>query len=463
LKIAWIGPETGVEGLVTFADTDALLSDETQYDAVWVDAANASWAKKELWKIRKAHRYAYAPLFVNEETEGAEALLHDGVAWSKGEVERTAARILQRRIGLDDEALQNTPGLRLLTYLYLRPGAKLAIHRHWRYEKAAIYPIAEAINDGSFETVTGLELLERRGLLEREELLERLRLCPKCEKPHHNFIDTCPTCHTIAIRKTQFVHCFTCGYVGPESEFYHEGIFVCPNCKTELRHIGADYDRPMESYVCENGHKFIEPDVLAECLACGALNEPDTLSVRELHAYALSAEGALAVRAGEIGDIYAILETANFVHPDYFQSLVDWLLKLHRRAPDEVFSILAIRLENIPELITELGRDRVVEFMDEFGERLREMLRTTDITTRTNETDIWVLLPKTPAEGCRRVEERVETLQELIAYREHHISLGLASYSVDERAEEVEDARFLMALLRSELSERSHADGEGKG
>jgi GGDEF domain-containing protein len=428
-----------------------------------VDAAKASWAKKELLKIRKALRYAYAPLFVNEEIEGAEALLHDGVAWSKGELERKAARILQRKIGLDEKALNNTFSLRLLTYLFLRPHIKLAINRHWRYEQMAIYPVAEAINDDTIETMTGLEMLARRQLLDKEELLDRLRLCPKCESPHHNFIDTCPTCHTIVIRKTQFVHCFTCGYVGPESEFFHEGIFICPNCKTVLRHIGADYDRPLESYVCENGPKFIEPDILAKCLACGSLNEPDTLSVRELYAYTLSAEGALAVRAGEIEDIYAILETANFVHPDYFQSLLDWLIKLHRRPPDEVFSILAIRLENIPELITELGRDRVVEFMDEFGERLREMLRTTDITTRTNETDIWVLLPKTPAEGCRRVEERVETLQELIAYREHHISLGLASYSVDERAEEVEDARFLMALLRSELSEQSHADGEGKG
>jgi len=441
--------------LVAFENAEALLDFEERVDAVWVVSAGPEAVAEDLRKLRGSAAYAFRPIFVDEKIDGYAAFLHDGVAAMTAELLAKARPILSRLKGLDTEGLGKTSALRLLAYLYLRPGSELEAYRHWDVEGIAVYPVAELLNDSGVDTPGWLELLARRGLLEKSRLIDRLRLCPACERPHHNFVDVCPEDHILEIRKVDFVHCFTCGYVGPENEFFREGIFVCPNCKTQLRHIGVDYDRPLESYICANGHKFIEPDVMAECLVCGAKNPPDALIPREIHAYAITTDGALAVRAGEIGDLYAVLDRTNYARPDYFLSLLDWLLKLHRRAPEERFSVLAIRLLNIPRLIDTLGRGKVLEFLDEFAERLRRLLRTTDITTRTNETDIYILLPKTPRAGCATVMERLEELKELIASGAHHIEFSLACETVGEGESPYDSAKVLMADLTARLADFS--------
>ncbi|WP_456450932.1 TackOD1 domain-containing metal-binding protein [Hydrogenimonas sp.] len=456
IEIAWVGASTErlerCEHVDAFAEAHALLEEAKAYPVVWVEADDGAWAEEVLKTLRSSDLYAFMPIFVSDRLEGFGAYLHDGVAMDAETVRQKAVPMLRRLEGLQPKELRSTAGLRLMTYLYIRPGSEVVSFRHWSNEWIDTYPIAELLNDTGIETAKGLEILERRGLLEKSRLLDRLRLCPKCERPHHNFVDVCPVDHSIEIEKVDFIHCFTCGYVGPENEFYREGIFICPNCKTQLRHIGVDYDRPLESYLCANGHKFVEPDVVAECLYCGAKNAPDALVAREIHAYALTPEGALAVRAGEISDLYAILDRTNYVHPDYFTSLVDWLLRLHRREPDEEFSILAIRLLNIAELVDALGRAKVMEFLDELATRLRELLRNTDVTTRTNETDIWILLPKTPAKGCEIVEKRLEKLKELIAYKERHIDFALACRSLQKGAASYGDAKTLMAEVAAQLA-----------
>ena len=456
LKIARIGKisnETIGSGVTGFESAEALLKRSEPVDAVWIEAANGEFALRALETLRRSELYAFMPLFVDEKIEGYGAYLHDGVTTTIEEVRNTAQPILRRMEGLDPAGLRKTSALRLLTYLYLRPRMELEAYRHWDLEAMAVYPVAEMFNDTGVDTPAGLERMVRRGLLEKGRLVDRLRLCPHCERPHHNFVDVCPEDKIIDIRKVDFVHCFTCGYVGPEEEFFQEGIFVCPNCKTQLRHIGVDYDRPLESYLCANGHKFIEPDVVAECLYCGAKNEPDSLMVREIYTYALTTDGVLAVRAGEIGDLYAVLDRANYAHPDYFASLLDWLLKLQKRTPEEQFSVLAIRLLNINDLIETLGRGKVAEFLDEFAERLRELLRTTDVTTRINETDIYILLPKTPKQGCATVMERLENLKRLIASGSHRMRFSLACIAVEEGAPLYDSAKVLMADLTARLSE----------
>ncbi|WP_457596122.1 TackOD1 domain-containing metal-binding protein [Hydrogenimonas sp.] len=435
-----------------FADAAALKRSGFAADALWLEAADEKEVVQALQTLRSDPLYAFVPIFVDEEIEGYGAFLHDGVVSDYESLLRRAKPMHRRGEGLRMEELRKTTALRLLTYLYLRPGSELLAYRHWDNEWIDTYPVAEALNDHEVETLDVLEILVRRKLVERNRLLDRLRLCPHCERPHHNFVDVCPEDGTIDIRKTDFIHCFTCGYVGPEEEFYRDGIFVCPNCKTQLRHIGSDYDRPLESYVCANGHKFVEPDVVAECLHCGATNDPEDLVVREVYAYALTPEGALAVRAGELSNLYAILDTTNYSHPDYFNAMLDWLLKLQRRDESERFSVLAIRFLNIAELVDVLGRAKVAEFMDEFASRMRELLRSTDVMTRTDETDIFILLPKTPRGGCETVLKRLEKLKRLIAFKERHIDFSLACVAVEAGGPRYEEAKYLLAELLAELS-----------
>lgn len=91
------------------------------------------------------------------------------------------------------------------------------------------------------------------------------------------------------------------------------------------------------------------------------------------------------------------------MRPQFFVDLVDWLLAVCRRHADERFSLLGIRLNNVVDLSARIGRHRTAELVDEFATRLRETVRKTDLTTRTDQRTLWILLPKTecpPARCC---------------------------------------------------------------
>ena len=456
-RIAWVhprgrGPEAADDIQIdTFVDAKKILERPGRYDIVWVDAEEREFAQKAVERLRADRYYAIAPLFLSEKSDEMYESLCDGWAYDIKELLHKSTMILSRIKHLEIDALLSSASLALLGHLYVRPGRELRTRMHWKNEWIDLYPIVSVLNDTGFDDFQWLTLFYRRGLLEKSELLDRIRLCPKCNHPHHNYIDICPTCRVIEIEKVDFVHCFTCGYVGPEREFLKDGILVCPNCKTELRHIGVDYDRPVESYICANGHKFVEPAVVARCLECGAMNRPEDLVPKEVYAFRLTADGALAVKTGTITDIYAVLEQENFVHPEYFESLLDWMIKLHRRMPEETFSVLAVRMLNILELVDRLGRARVIELLDEFATRLREILRSTDVTTRTNETDLWILLPKTPKEGCETVKERIGKMESLIEVGFGNFKLDLVCASVEEVLEEKMRAKDLMASLSARL------------
>ncbi len=440
------------EGVETFDRAEALMEKE-DFDAVWIASFDEPFAFETARKVRGNFRYALVPLFFDGPVTDRLRILGDGSVSHISDLRHKAAAILERSVGLDLDALRKESGLRLLAFLFLRPGRTLEPYRDWRYEDIYRYLLADLFNESGIETSKAIEMLTKRGLLERRDLIDRIRLCPACGKPHHNFVDVCPEDGTLKIEKEEFIHCFTCGYVGPEEEFYKEGVYICPNCKTVLRHIGVDYDRPLESYLCEHGHKFVEPDVVAECLSCGATNPTDSLQPFEIYTYGITVEGELAVRSGEITDIYAMLDRINYMHPDTFTSMVDWLLKLHRRTHNDHFALLLLKLSNITDLVDRIGRGKVAEFLDGFAERLRELLRTTDMTTRTNETEIWILLPKTDRKGCQTVVRRVEDLKTLVTVGGEGLDFDLACFGIDSQAEEQlpENAKEVMAYLRAQI------------
>lgn len=437
--------------MLFYREAELLLSDPEKHDAVWIVSDDERFVSETLDRLRRERHYAVVPLFTMYETEGEYALLSDGKAATQRELAHKSEPMLLRLGHLDREAMVSSASIALLAYLYLRPDEGLKSYRSWHNPYIELYPIVARLNDSGMDDFQWLTMIYRRGLLEKKELLNRIRLCPKCSMPHHNFIDVCPVDQIIEIEKVDFVHCFTCGYVGPEREFLADGTLVCPNCKTGLRHIGVDYDRPMESYICADGHKFVEPDALAECLECGTISRPDELVPREIYAYGLTPEGILAAKMGTISDIYAILEQENFVTPDYFESLLDWMVKMYRRDAEAYFSILVIRLLNIPELVESLGRGKVVEFMDEFAMRLREILRSTDITTRTNETDLWILLPKTPEEGCEIVKSRIERLKSLLVHETKSIDFDTVCHTIGKELPKSAEAKDIMLSMSARL------------
>ena len=65
--------------------------------------------------------------------------------------------------------------------------------------------------------------------------------------------------------------------------------------------------------------------------------------------------------------------------------LLDWTLATHARHPEMRFALILVEFQNATEVIEQQGAARVFLMLDEFARRLHELLRTSDITTRTQE------------------------------------------------------------------------------
>jgi GGDEF domain-containing protein len=299
-----------------------------------------------------------------------------------------------------------------------------------------------------------LKNLTDRRLLKNAALINRLRQCPQCEGVHLIFVDVCPNCTSIDISQKPFLHCFACGNVAPEENFLTRGILTCPNCASLLRHIGADYDRPLENYVCNDcGQASMEPDVIAQCQHCETNTKPEELVPRNVHCLEITERGQLAARTGSLEDLDALQDSLNNVSHGHFEFQVDWLLSLCQRHAEECFSLIGLRLQNIIELTERIGRYRMAKLMDEFVGRIRESLRPTDLTARTTQHNLWILLPKTDRPNCNVVLERISEMK-TYTKQDEGVSLEFSSvtFSAPQDMNKGETAKLLLARLEGEMT-----------
>ncbi len=422
-------------------------------EGVVIGTSDPQTAERTLKKLRSLPAAALLPVVLLKELGPRLALLCDGVAESIAAAAALMAPVAEKIRELPADIREQGGDFRLLAYLAARPQALLHPYRQWDAARVYTYPLAELLAEAQTEIERWLEKLTERGYLEPAALVDRLRLCPACGGCHHNYVDACPHSRSIDIVQKPFLHCFTCGHVGPEEGFLTGGALVCPKCTARLRHIGADYDRPLENYLCNHcGQSFIEPAVIARCLSCGAENATESLVPRPIHAFRLSERGRLAARTGSLEDIYAPFDRLNYVMPPFFEALVDWLLAVCRRHAEERFSLLGIRLGNVLELTDRLGRFRTAELVDEFAARLRETIRRTDLTTRTDQRTLWILLPKTECPDCHILLSRLEEIRRHSRQPEGiELAFTVASFSAPADLLPEEPAALLMARLVGSL------------
>ena len=417
-----------------------------------IGTRNVNKACKILKNLRADLYSSVKPLFLLKSLGDSVDRLSDGIVHTLEEAfERAEAidRLLQE---LDQKCLEDpeSASYRLIGYLHTRQGHILEPYGNWENEKFYNYPIADAILEPSGSMSLLQNLIDRK-LLEPTQLLDRLRHCPQCDGTHLNYVDICPNCSNIDISQKPFLHCYTCGNVAPEEKFLTKGILSCPNCATRLRHIGADYDRPLENYLCNACHHvFIEPNILARCMHCQAKSSPEDLIPRPVYAFQLTERGKISAKTGDLEDVFSLLDRLNNVSVAYFESILDWLLSLCRRHTEEHFSLIGIRIRNIIELTDEVGRGRVTELMDEFVRRVRELIRSTDLTARTNRYTLWLLLPKTDVRGNEVVLERI---YELKSKGEAGLDLVTTSFHAPTQTMEGETVKLLLARLEGEISE----------
>lgn len=135
--------------------------------------------------------------------------------------------------------------------------------------------------------------------------VHRVHLCPECQYSHILFIEVCPKCRSSDIRSQSVIHHFRCANVSPESTYQMDGKLVCPKCNQTLRHIGVDYDRPTDIYICGScSHHFTQPDMDAVCTLCKEMFKTSQLIPYDIYEYEFTQEG---IRAFSSDGIYRIL------------------------------------------------------------------------------------------------------------------------------------------------------------
>ncbi|MWV11122.1 diguanylate cyclase [Pseudomonas sp. R-28-1W-6] len=454
--LRWEPQAQSNSAVVVFTSVEALLA-QPPFDVLLLDLPSAD-AGQALRRLRRAEAYHFSLIYCTQEPDAWGQALGDGKAPANLALLEPLWRLWRERLALFNRGrLPERLESRVLAWLWLRPKAQLralgdaACAQHYRY------PLVEALaGEEGFNAHGWLQLMQQKDWLEATELLDRVRLCGSCGSGRLNYVDVCPECHALDIVRQPSLHCFTCGHVGAQEEFLKDGVLICPNCYSRLRHIGSDYDRPLENYRCRACQAFfVDSAVDARCLDCGVVHSPDRLRVREVRHFQLSESGRLRCHQGLEGSSAAdaYFQRLNLTGEAGFHELLGWQLALIRRYGEPGFSLLGLRVDNLDQVFAELGEMRGHALIDALVERVQQIIRDTDRCARSSEDVLWMLLPRTPAAGLQRLQERLlEGAQRVQNDALQQINLRMVGFTAPEDMQAEEDAPLLLARLATGLN-----------
>ena len=417
-----------------------------------IDSKDAQYVNTIVNKIRRDHLAFGILCFVTEIQPSFDHQLLDG--------QLPEPSILKKRINdfVDlSESFKNsetyiTPQGRLIKYLWLRPEFVIQPQKDWQHSRYYRYSLLDALSEDTVDSFVWLRKLATAKILEPITLLDRQRECSHCRSSHLSFVDTCPNCSGIDIHLKPSLHCFTCGCVDAQDKFMHTGSLICPKCNTHLRHIGSDYDRPLENYQCQScSHAFSEGEVLVRCAMCEKSMNPDELVINEIQNWRLSDRGRVIAFRGEVFDLSSGFDQLDFISKELFVHDLDWMIVLTHRYKNISFSLFGIYFANLNELVDEIGHTRVLQVLESFAQRLRNLLRTPDLSARTAENMLWLLLPNTDKQGLAGFHKRIESsMGQLLQESDQKLIFRFCSTSSDQLSDK-ESAELLIARLSGGL------------
>lgn len=150
------------------------------------------------------------------------------------------------------------------------------------------YKIVEKILDLSPEdTQFILDELAAVGVLKKIPYLTTT-LCPNCKGLNTYPVLKCPKCKYGTLVPEKLYEHFTCGYVGPKSQFLIEQDLFCPKCQKKLIKLGDDF-REVEGYHCVDcNFVTLEPLDMLYCNECQTTYLPIEGIKHVVYAYALN-------------------------------------------------------------------------------------------------------------------------------------------------------------------------------
>lgn len=436
-----------------FSDFSAWEKSRIIPSAFFIDGKAKHYTSSILGKIRRDNEVFASLCFATESTALSDSQLLDG--------QSPQPLILQEKIDQFEDLLKSlkdnetylTHQGRLIKYLWLRPNFILQPYHEWQYPRFYRYPLLEALSLDQSDSFEWLRNLVNAKIIEATTLIDRQRECIHCRSSHLSFIDVCPNCSAIDIKLQPALHCFTCGCVDAQDKFMQGGALVCPKCHMHLRHIGSDYDRPLENYRCQACHQsFIEGDVQVRCAMCEKAMSPGELILNEVHSWRLSDKGRTIAFRGEVFDLSSGFDQLDFISKELFIHDLDWMMVMARRYPNINFSLFGVYFANLPDLVELFNHAKLLQMLESFAQRLRNLLRTPDLSTRTSENMLWLLLPNTDEQGLSGFHKRIESNMSVLL-EESNYKLDFRFVSVtSQKLSSKENAELLLARLFGELS-----------
>ena len=448
-----------------FSSLEALLEGPTA-DVVVLAGPKAAVTDALLTLRRHPDYWERLLVLAGSADQRGEALADGPAGADPAGIEQRWQHWQQRRQRLGAFSEGGDPFKRLDRWLWLRPEAWVQPVRDATQRGHYSYPLLEALLEDT--ACDGLALLEqqwRLGHYERGPLLDRLRQCRQCRSSHLNYIDVCSRCRSHEIERQPCLHCFTCGHVDRQQHFRQNGVLRCPNCLTQLRHIGSDYDRPLENHHCQScEHLFIDAAVEARCLSCGHRQEPDELRIREVRAFRLSESGRMRCRSGghhSIDSAFPYGKDRRILDRPRFLDLLNWQLSIQRDAKQTSSAsagstaLLALKLIPPGDATEDSSAEQnTTELFDTWFEALIESLPESHRVFRQNHDLLWLLIPAGQASDLSNLHQGLETqLQSLQTRALQPLHWQSKACLLNQAIAPADDAELLQAGMLGAMTE----------
>ena len=451
----WFG-QRGIAEVISLKEVDGSV-DFLSYPGILLDHDDPKQSRQVILKIRSNIKCAFLPLFQTAPIDPFTDNLTDGVVDDiRPAVEQTNVirdRLQSLEYNLHD--VISSAIARLLIFLYTRKRS-LSPVRNWSHPSFYQFPLVEVVASPDAQPEFWLSTLEKRDLLDPSTLVDRVRRCTKCGLSNPNYIDVCPHCSSIDILQDSFIHCFACGTVLPEKEFLtDQHQLVCPQCKAKLRHIGTDYDRPLENYSCSACHSvFPEPEIKAVCGRCEKESIPEDLDVKNFFIYQLTEKARIMTKSGRFEEPEALIQTLLNVSFQQFSFQLNWMLLMARRVKQEVFSIMAVKITNLESLESQIGIIPLMEMVEEFVKRFTATLRITDFATQQKPDDLWVLLPRMNAHNLKIMIDRLNDFSHVRKENKNApvLKFSFGSFTIPDQLNENDTVETILSSLEERIN-----------
>lgn len=370
---------------------DALLG----YDSIIIESVNRDFVYFFVTSIRKSlnHGFYLKPIFLLKSNLTIDPFIEelvDGSIFSLDQVKLVTPSVQKIFLKTNDIKINSTLSyeatviVKMISFLYSRGRNELI---PLPYNKSGIgftYPILSVNFEYKEEhkTLDILELAEKEGLI-YAEFNDKTHLCGQCHTGYLSYREVCPKCNSANSESQDIIHHFSCGFVGPLSDFQNEidDALNCPKCNRTLRHIGVDYDKPSVLHECFNcAHKFQDFNVNARCMTCDYDNGVQHLISKEINNYTLSKKGELAALNGYTSTSKDIEQIIGTVKLDTFKTMLKYEIERIRQTEGRS-NIGTIHITNAGEIYSQIGNDMQKSLLKDMVELVRRNIRSSDVIT----------------------------------------------------------------------------------